>query len=173
MKSCACPIAINAAFASSPTGSTTASHMTDGAVSSVISTCTGWPDTPVTAPSFPPTTRGTAPACCRVAYVSRNAASSTPSATNNATRRVRIPVLPGRLNSDSAGETSTSDSTLVSSARGCASGTGMPSPSATPCASTASTFTSTETIRSRTASVCTRVNSNRKALMICVFSTSD
>ena len=48
----------------------------------------------------------------------------------------------------------------------------IPSPVATVVARSAATFIRPETIRSRIAGVWTRENSNRKALMMCCFSTS-
>ena len=49
----------------------------------------------------------------------------------------------------------------------------MPSPSATAVASSGATFIRPDTIRSRTAGVCTRDSSKVNALMMWVFSTSD
>ena len=80
---------------------------------------------------------------------------------------------PGLAKSDSAGETDTSGVTFRVMTVGIGAGISrMPSPAATPSASSAATFIRPETIRSRIAGVCTRDNSKRKALMMCCFSTS-
>ena len=80
---------------------------------------------------------------------------------------------PGRANSDSGAEVVTSGFTVVFSAFGIGSGISrMPSPAATAFASSGATFIRPDTMRSRMAGVCTRDSSKRKALMMCVFSTS-
>ena len=90
-----------------------------------------------------------------------------------ATRRVRMLPSPGRANSDSAGDAVTSGVTSASQhlrhrRRQLA---GCRGPSATASASSASTFSRPETMRSRIAGVCTRDSSKRNALMMCAFST--
>ena len=90
-----------------------------------------------------------------------------------ATRRARMLPSPGLANSDKAGDAVTSG--VISRVITLGIGVGifrMPSPVATARARPASTFIRPETIRSRTAGVWTRDNSNRNALMMCCFSTS-
>ena len=95
-----------------------------------------------------------------------------PSATSRATRRVLTPPSPGRAVNDSAADVVTSGVDGFSSTRGCAGGTAMPRPSATPCASSAETLASIETTRSRIASTPTLVSSNRNAPTMWFFSVS-
>ena len=87
--------------------------------------------------------------------------------------RVRIEPSPGRASNDSVGETFTSGLRFRGRTAGCAFGTGMPSPSATCLASSASTFTSCDTARSRIAGTWTLVSSNRNPRAICAFSIGD
>jgi hypothetical protein len=93
-----------------------------------------------------------------------------PSATSSATRRVLTLPSPGLAISDSAAEVVISGAAGVSSTRGCAAGTGMPMPPATPCASSAETLASIEMTRSRIASTPTLVSSKRNAPMMWFFS---
>ena len=80
---------------------------------------------------------------------------------------------PGRANNDNALEAETSGVIGRVIARGIGSGISrMPSPVATAVASSEATFIRPETIRSRTAGVCTRESSNRNAPMMCCFSMS-
>ena len=86
---------------------------------------------------------------------------------------MRMLPSPGRANNDSAGDTETSGVTSRVRTFGIGAGISrMPSPAATPSASSGATFIRPDTIRSRTAGVCTRESSKRKALMMCCFSTS-
>jgi hypothetical protein len=102
----------------------------------------------------------------------RTIAPSMPLPIRIATLRVLMPVSPGRLSKDSGGDGSYSGSgKLVAS--GCGAGTSMPSPWATAPASIGSTLTSMDTTRSRTAGVCTRVSSKRKAAAMWACSTGD
>ena len=78
---------------------------------------------------------------------------------------------PGRAVSESAGEAVTSGAFGDSSTLRIAAGTGMPSPSATPCASSAETLASIEITRSRIACTPTLVSSKRNAPTMCFFST--
>src|SRR6187402_3246403 len=87
-----------------------------------------------------------------------------------ATRRVRIPVLPGRDNNDNAVEGSYTG-IGNEDAIGAAGGKSRPKPLATLVANTESTFTSNDKTRLRIARICTRVNSKRNAAIMCCFST--
>ena len=124
-------------------------------------------------PSVVDTKRGTAPSLVSRSASETRASPSHPSATRIATRRVRMLPSPGRANNDSAWETETSGVTSRVMTFDIAAGIfRIPSPAATPSASSAATFIRPDTIRSRTAGVCTRDSSKRKALMMCCFSTS-
>ena len=88
-----------------------------------------------------------------------------------AIRRALMLPSPGRAMSDSAGEASTSGVTSVSSTLGIGAGmVRIPRPVATASANSRSTFIRPDTIRSRTAGVCTRDSSKRNALMMCARS---
>ena len=88
-----------------------------------------------------------------------------------ATRRVRMLPSPGRANSDSAGEVSTSGSGARFSALGRGAGvSAIPRSPASWSASSASTLASMATTRSRTAGICTLVSSKRNARRMCAFS---
>jgi hypothetical protein len=89
-----------------------------------------------------------------------------------AMRRASMPPLPGRANSDSAGDDSTSGRGARSSTFGNASGTSKPSPAATRSASSSVTLRRPATMRLRIATVCTFVSSKRNAFTMCAFSTS-
>ena len=82
-----------------------------------------------------------------------------------------MPPSPGRANSDSAGDSVTSGVTSLCSTFGIGAGSSrIPRPAATASASSVATFIRPETMRSRTAGVCTRDSSKRNALMMCCFS---
>ena len=80
-----------------------------------------------------------------------------PSATSTATRLPAAWVLPGLAKSDSPGEALISLRTAVGSAIGCAGGTAIPRPRATPCVSAGSMLTRIDPIRSRMGGTVTRV----------------
>ena len=124
-------------------------------------------------PSVDATKRATAPSSVSRPASATSASPSHPSATRMATRRVRILPSPGRANRDSDGDTETSGVTSRFSTFGIGAGNSrMPKPAATGSASSRATFSRPDTIRSRTAGVCTRESSKRNALMMCCFSTS-
>ena len=120
-----------------------------------------------------PTKRGTAPSARqRRVQACSDARRRRHRRTRIATRRVRMLPSPGRANSDSAGDIFTSGRLLRRHAR-------LPAPSAPRCrgprppaaASSASTFTSCDTMRSRIAGTCTLVSSKRNARAMCACST--
>ena len=137
------------------------------------STSIGGPLEDSTVPSLMPMKRGTAPTAINSSATARTLSPSTPLATNRATRRASTHPLPGRANSESAGDSLISGVTSFWRAFGIGAGSVViPNPSATASASSLATFISPETIRSRTAGVWTRDSSKRKALMMWVFSTA-
>jgi hypothetical protein len=104
MKSIACALRASASAAAAPSGTIMPSYITDGPASSEISTSSALPSAAFTLPSMLPTRRGTAPSANSAAYSWLTWAPSTPGATRIATRRVLMPVSPGRLSKDSAGD---------------------------------------------------------------------
>ena len=156
-----------------PSGSTTPSNSTDGIASIDTSTSMGSPFNDSATPSREPTNRGTAPAAVR-----RSASARSPSRfdavgdENGHTTRADTAVARTSKQRQGRGFRDLGRHLRLRAPSASAAGIcRMPRPAATASASSGATFISPDTMRSRTAGVCTRDSSNRKALMMWVFST--
>ncbi|MNS89199.1 hypothetical protein D3C72_1232050 [compost metagenome] len=132
-------------------------------------------DALATVPSFGPTTLHSTPTCSSASRIGLSEAESTPSATRIATLRVRTTpsALPSLMRS--AGDSSMGSSMRCSRkpeypAAAFASGSPMPSGSATRRASFSSTCARLSTMRWRMAGTSSFESSKRKAATMCSFS---